>query len=135
VLADTIETTFAIENVEAVQTANLTLFTENGFPFDAGIQVYLLDENLVIVDSIIAAPTTIYSAPLTSSGGYFFANGFTPTVLQIPMNESQTQRFLNSSRVIVKTRFNTNTNPSFVKIFSTNRLDFNLTADFEYRVN
>lgn len=135
VLADTIETTFGIENVENVQTANLTLYADNGFPFDAGVQVYLLDGNAAIIDSIIAQPALIYSAPLTSSAGYFFSSGFTPTVLQIPMNEVQTQRFLNSSRVVVKARFNTNTNPMYVKIFSTNRLDFNLTADFEYRVN
>jgi hypothetical protein len=135
VLVDTMETGFNITNAANIQTADLTLYTGNGFPFSANVQLFLLDENNLIVDSMIVAPGLIASAPLTSSGGYYFANGATQSVISIPLNESQTSRFLNSSRIVMKTIFNTGTNPNYVKIFSTNRLDFNLTADFEYRVS
>lgn len=135
VLLDTLDTDFGITNAADIRTAHLTLFAGNGFPFDAAIQLYLLDANNVITDSIVTAPGIIYSAPLSTAAGYYFANGATQSVVSIPLNETQTSAFVNSTRVLMKARFNTNTAPAYVKIFSTNRLDFNLTADFEYRVN
>jgi len=135
VLVDTLETNLSVTNAANILTANLTLFTGNGFPFAGNLQFYLLDENNAVVDSIVVAPGLIASAPLAQAGGYYFADGATQSVINIPMNESQTSRILNSSRMIMKTTFNTGTNPDYVKIFSTNKLDFNLTADFEYRVN
>ncbi len=134
VLVDTIPTNFGIATAEDIQTAHLKIFASNGFPFDAKIQIYFLDANNTIMDSIVADPGTIYSAPLSSSGGYFFANGATQSLIAIPMNETQTSIFVNSSRLLVKTILDTNTNPNYVKIFTTNRLDLNVTADFEYRV-
>lgn len=133
-LVDTVDVDFGTVAAEDVRKLNLTLYAGNGFPFDAGIQIYLLDALNTIVDSIVTAPGVIYSAPLASSGGYFFADGATQSVVTIPLNEAQTSLFMNSSRVVIKPVFDTNTNPNYVKIFTTNRLDVNLVADFEYRV-
>lgn len=135
VLVDTIETDLGIANAEDVREANLTLLIGNGFPFDANVQISLLDANNSVTSSIIATPANVASAPLGLSGGYYFANGATQSVLQIPLNETQTQALLNSTRVVFTAVFDTNTNPNYVKIFTTNHIDFNLTADFEYRVN
>lgn len=135
VLVDTLDTDFGTLSEQGIQTANLKLFVNNGFPFDATIQIYLLDANNVVTDSIVASPGTIYSAPLSNSGGYFFANGSSQSLLTVPLNEAQTIAFLNSDRLVIKSRYDTNSNPNYVKIFTTNRLDLNLTADFEYRVN
>lgn len=135
VLADTISTDFGITNAEDVRKANLTLFVGNGFPFDADIQLDLVDEFNNVTGSIVATPGLIASAPLALSNGYYFANGATQSVINIPLTEAQTAELLNSNHLIFRATFNTNTNPDFVKIFTTNRLDFNLTADFEYRVN
>ncbi len=135
VLVDTLETDFGITDAAAVQTMNLTLHAGNGFPFSAQMQLLLLDANNSVTGTIIAAPGIIASAPLSISGGYYFANGATQSVLSIPLNETQTQQLLNSTRIVMQSIFDTGTNPNYVKIFSTNRLDFNLTADIEYRVN
>lgn len=135
VLVDTIATDFNVANAEDIRTGNLTLFAGNGFPFDADVQLLLLDENNNVFSSLIATPGIIASAPLAQSGGYFFANGATQSVLHIPLDEAQTDAFLHSTRVLFRAVFDTNTNPNYVKIFTTNKLDFNLTADFEYRVN
>lgn len=135
VLVDTIATDFNVANAEDIRTANLTLFAGNGFPFDADVQLLLLDENNNVTTSLVATPGIIASAPLAQAGGYFFANGATQSVLHIPLDEAQTDAFLHSTRVLFRAVFDTNTNPNYVKIFTTNKLDFNLTADFEYRVN
>lgn len=135
VLVDTIATDFGIASTEDIRKANLTLFVNNGFPFDADVQLFMLDANNNITASTIVSPTLVASAPLGSSGGYFFANGATQSVLHIPLDEAQTSELLNSTKILFRAVFDTNTNPNYVKIFTTNRLDFNLTADFEYRVN
>lgn len=134
-LVDTLDTDFEFENHDAVREANLKLFVGNSFPFDATIELYLLDENNNLLDQIVAAPGIVASAPLSFSNGYYFSNGATQSLLNIPLNETQTQELFHSSRIVMKAIFDTNSNPNFVKIFTTNRLDFNLTADFEYRVN
>ncbi len=134
-LVDTVATDFGIANPEDIKEANLSLFVGNGFPFGANIELYLLDANNNLLDQIVTTPGLVASAPLSFSGGYYFANGATQSLLSIPLNEAQTASLLNSTRVVLKVTLDTGTNPNYVKIFTTNKLDFNLTADFEYRVN
>lgn len=135
VLVDTVDTDFGTLNSGAVREANITIHADNSFPLDAILQVFMIDENNNLLDQVVASPGTVYSGPLSVSGGYYFSNGSTQSVVNIPLNESQTANFLNSTRLVVKATFDTHTNPSYVKIFTTNRLAFDITADFEYRVN
>jgi hypothetical protein len=134
-LVDTLDTDFDVENHDAIREANLKLFVGNSFPFDANIELYFIDENNNLLDQIVTSPGLVASAPLSFSNGYYFSNGATQSLLNIPLNEEQTQELFHSHHVVMKAIFDTNSNPDYVKIFTTNRLDFNLTADFEYRVN
>jgi hypothetical protein len=135
VLVDTVATDFGITNPEDIREANLRLFVGNSFPFGANIELYMLDENNNLVDQIVTTPGLVASAPLSFLNGYYFSNGATQSMLTIPLDEMHTQLLLASTRIVMKATFDTGTNPNYVKIFTTNRLDFNLTADFEYRVN
>jgi hypothetical protein len=135
VLVDTVDVDFSGVETNTVQNGILTVYANNGFPFDAGFQIYMLSETNSIIDSLVAPPGTVYSAPLATSGGYFFANGSTNSIVKIPMNEAQTSSLLTSTKLLIRPRFHTGTAPSFVKIFSTNRISLNITADFEYRIN
>lgn len=134
VLVDTVDVDFSGVEADDVQNGVLTVYASNGFPFDAGVQIYLLDATNSIIDSVVAAPGTIYSAPLSNSGGYFFANGSTNSIVKIPLNETQTSSLLHSTRLLIRPRFHTGTAPDYVKIYSTNKIGINITADFEYRV-
>ncbi len=135
VLVDTVNVDFSGVETDAVKNGVLSVHANNGFPFDAGLQIYMLSETNSIIDSLVAPPGTVYSAPLSNSGGYFFANGSTNSIVKIPMNETKTSSLLASTRLLIRPRFHTGTAPSFVKIFSTNRLALNISADFEYRIN
>lgn len=134
-LADTFDVDFSNVEADNIREGKLTVYAGNGFPFDAGLQIFLLDVNNNIIDSVVSAPGTVLAAPLSSSGGYFFANGATNSTVFIPLNEIQTANLLHSTRLLIKPRFHTGTAPSYVKIFSTNRLALNISADFEYRMN
>jgi hypothetical protein len=66
--------------------------------------------------------------------GYYVSQGFSNSQVLVPLNETQTQALLNSSKIVFLSKFDTNSNPVYAKIFGSNRLDLNLSADFDYRV-
>lgn len=133
-LQDTVETNFtSVKNKEDILQGTLTLYAQNSFPFSATVQIYLLDGNNQITDSIVAQPNVISAGIFApASGNYLFTNGFNSSEIQIPLSPAQTQSLLHSSNVVFKTVFDTNSAPSYVKVYSTNRLDLQLTADFDY---
>ncbi len=133
-VVDTLVPNFAsVERQENVLDGQLTLFAQNSFPFDADIQVYFVDAFGFITDSVVAFPNRIASGPINSTGLYYMSSGFTSSQVNIPLNTLQTRNLFSASRIIIKATFDTNSSPSYVKIFSSNRLDFQLTADFNYR--
>lgn len=134
-VADTVETDFSgITNKEDILKGTLTLYAQNSFPFSADLQIYLLDANGLISDSIVASPNSIASGITTVSSGYTISAGFTSSQIRIPLNETQTQALLSSTRVVMKVILDTNSAPQYVKIFNTNRLDLQLSADFDYHI-
>jgi hypothetical protein len=134
-VGDTIAADFSqVANKEDILKGTLTLYAQNSFPFTAGIQIYLLDATGAITDSIVTMPNIISSGTTSSAAGYTFSTGFTSSTLQLPLTAEQTQKLLNSSRLFFKAKFDTNSAPAYVKIYNTNRLDLQLSADFDYHI-
>ncbi|GAB4137867.1 MAG: hypothetical protein Fur0041_12720 [Bacteroidia bacterium] len=134
-LIDTIETDFSsVENKENILSAGLHVYTENGFPFEAGLQLYLLDAGGNITDSIVAAPGVIASAPLVTAGTYYRANGFTSSEVKLNLNFTQTQALLNATRIVSKVIFDTHSTPDYVKVFNTDKLNLRIAAELEYHI-
>ncbi len=132
-LLDTLDVDLtAVEDPQAVGDAALTVYAQNGFPFEAQIQLYLLDAAGNITDMIVASPGIIAQAPLLNNGSYFTSSGTTPSVLNIPLTAAQSQRLLGSSKVLTRIVFDTNSAPDYVRIRNTDRFDVRITADFNY---
>ncbi|MCU0433528.1 MAG: hypothetical protein MUC87_08750 [Bacteroidia bacterium] len=132
-LADTLDVDLtAVENPDAVGSGALTVYAQNGFPFQAAVQLYLLDAAGNITDVLVAQPNVIAQAPLTSMSTNMFSNGTTPSILHIPLTAEQSQRVLSSSKVLTRVVFDTNSAPYYVRIRTTDRLDLRITADFNY---
>ncbi|HEY0030292.1 MAG TPA: hypothetical protein VGC65_06000, partial [Bacteroidia bacterium] len=55
------------EGSNNIHDGTITLFANNGFPFDAKIQVYLLNSSNVAVDSVFGYANTIVEAPVNSA--------------------------------------------------------------------
>lgn len=101
---------------------------------DATIDLYFIDVNGNTIGSLVSQPNTINSGPVTLSGGYLVSTGTANSQLTIPLSESQTSDMLNCVKIIFKAKFDTNSNPVYAKIFASNHLDINLSADFDYRI-
>ncbi|HTL80743.1 MAG TPA: hypothetical protein VL651_03505, partial [Bacteroidia bacterium] len=136
VIADTTNIDFSsIKNKENIEKGTLTLHAQNDFPFSASVQFFLVDANNNVLDSLVAPPGTIVSGITGMLNNYLVATGFASSEVRIPLTATQTQALLNSTHIIMRAIYDTNSAPTYVKIFDTNRLDLQLSADFDYLVN
>lgn len=134
VVADTIIPDFSsFTHRENILKGTITLNAANSFPFDATIDLYFIDAFGNVTGSVVAAPNTITSGPVSLVSGYYVSQGISNSQVLIPLNEAQTQAMLYSSKIVFVSKFDTNSNPVYAKVFASNRLDLNLSADFDYR--
>lgn len=135
VVADTVVPDFSsVKNEENILKGTLSLYAANSFPFDATIDIYFLDANGNAIGSVVSQPNVISSGPVTMSGGYLVSVGFSNSLVRVPLDESQTQALFHSAKIVFVSKYDTNSNPTYAKIFQSNRLDIKLSADFDYRI-
>jgi hypothetical protein len=131
-LTDTIDFHLDRPETDIVNSGILTLIADNGFPFSAKSQIYLLDENNLIIDSLITTNSTIFSAPLDAQDK---AIGKRKTKIIIPVSGNRLDNIYNTKKVILKVKFNTANQGHYIKIYSDYAIDMILTADFNLTVN
>ena len=106
-----------IENDMQIEQAYITI--NNGFPLDANLQLILLDQNNLVIDTLIhnaminAAPLDINNIAVTSIS----------TTLEIDYKD-----FENGNKIIASAQFTTQPNDEYLKIYSHYQLEINLSA-------
>lgn len=130
-LSDTVPFTISgATDFEPVGFTKLTLIADNGFPFDLNVQLFLLDSNQVVVDSILS-PGLINAAPFDVN---FRAVGFRETLLDIPVDEVRKDKLLNVQQMVIRLQFTTPDYPQLFQLYSNYRLDLKLIADGKYSI-
>ncbi len=135
-LADTLPVNFASSSqAEQIKSGTFTLYASNLFPFSAGIQLYLLDNNKHVIDSLCSTPQTIAAGVPNTSGFVTMAQN---SVLTIPINPLQASRLFSSHNIIVVARFNTGCTTclpiQYSKIYSNYMLNIKLIGNLDYQV-
>jgi hypothetical protein len=132
-IADTLNVNFdkVSSNVNRLHSCFLTLYAENGFPFDAAVQLFMMDQNGHVKDSLIGSMNHIDPAPVDAS---FKATAKRETILRIPVNETKIANLIGSKKLMILARFNTSSKPNFIKIYDAYKIDFQLTGDFNYTI-
>lgn len=127
----TISDTVAINtaSLENVNSGTLYLYADNGFPFTAEVQLYLLDAGLNIVDSLVSAPNAVL-APLLD--GNNVCQGKKMSVLVFDMDEDKLSLLNASDKIYIRVKFNTAEAPEYVKLYSFYEMDVKLVGDFNY---
>lgn len=116
-----------------INGGNLYLYATNSMPFDAAIQIYLLDKNLNISDSLLVPPgNTILSGQLGTNLKVINA---VSSKLTIPVTKNKLSRLVHSDKALVIARFNTANQPNPVNIYNYYKLDLKLIADFNYSIS
>jgi hypothetical protein len=110
--------------------AMLKLIADNGFPLNADLQIYLLDQNLQISDSLLS-PAFLYAPALDASLKVIAPQR---TEYYIPMSEYRLNKLFASKKLIFRAKFNTLPAGSHVKIYEHYKLDLKLCSDFNYLI-
>jgi hypothetical protein len=114
-----------------IHSGTITLIANNGFPLEASIQLYLLNENNQITDSLYTYPNIIDQAPVNSS---LRSVGKKATKLISEVSESKMNLIYNSKKVKLKVKFNTISNTQYIKIYSDYSIDVKLMGDINYTI-
>lgn len=131
-LADTLNLNISNNNgSQHVHSGNITLFANNGFPFDASLQFYLLNDANVIVDSLFGYTNTIIEAPIDQNLRVVDKK---LTKIVIPISENKMSLLFNTKKVRLKVKFNTSAKPQYIKIYSDYSMDVKLVGDLNYTV-
>ena len=130
-LADTLDLNISSNGKQNVKSGTITLYADNGFPFDASLQFYLLNNANLAVDSLFANANTIDEAPINSN---LRAVGKKLTKLIIPISASKMNLLYNTKKLKLKVKFNTSAQPNYIKIYSDYSIDVKLVGDINYTV-
>ena len=106
----------------------LTVYANNGFPFDAGIKIYTINSMNVITDTL-AGTSTIMQAPVNNQ---LKVTEKRLTKITIPLTPSQINTLYDTRKAIFKIKFNTAAQPNFIKIYSDYTMDIKVVGDFNY---
>ena len=112
-------------NDDNFEIEKIFLTMNNGFPFDANIQLILLDENNLIIDTLLNN-TLITSAQINSSN---IVINSTTTTIEINYTD-----FESVNKMVVITSFTTKPTNQFIDIYSYYELDITLSAKINKRI-
>ncbi len=121
---------FAFNDIGDIQEGEVKLVVENELPLEAGLQLYFLNENDLVVDSLFQdIPTLIKGAPIDEMGN---ANGMAETITYIPVTASQVQRIQQAQQLQVKAFFKTSGSlKEPVQLLATQEIRFRMGLRFK----
>jgi len=128
-LTDTVDFNLG-ENPNTIKSGTLSLLADNGFPFSAQVQLYLLGENKQITDSLLFPD--LIAAPYMNA--YYTVVHPKRSVLTIPLPGSKIPLLYQTKKMLLVARFNTSGAGHYVKIYDHYKLDLKLTGDFNYLI-
>lgn len=130
VLDDTVSFSYTeTEQSARVKKGTVHVFTDNGFPFDAALQLYLLDENGIQLDSLFSTASVIKPGKLDDQLNVI-ENGKAHLTLEMP--ENRIELLNRTKRIRIRAIMNTAGSPSLVKIYDTYKLGVKASAEFTY---
>jgi hypothetical protein len=111
-------------------SGKLKLIADNGFPFTANFQIYLIDANHHIADSLLN--NCLIEAPTLDVNNKVIAPR--RSEFEIPMPADRYSSMFAYKKAYLVAKFNTTGTANFVKIYSYYKLKLKLTADFDYLI-
>jgi len=131
-LSDTLDfSTDANDIGKHINSGNFRLVADNGFPLSAKAQLYLLDENNVLLDSLLA--DNVIAAPGLDAD--FKVVQSLVSNLILPVGNSTGEKLNNTRKINIKIIFDTPLVPQLMKIYDGYKMDIKIIGDFNYTIN
>ena len=133
-IRDTAEFTIDTSSEEEANKINggqLLLHAWNGYPLDANLQFYLMDEQYNLIDSLFAGEQLLPSGILTNQ----VVTESTFSTSPIPLTPAKIDRLYDTHYILIKTRISTAGYPDPVQLFDSYAIDVKLIGDFSYSID
>jgi len=131
-LSDTANYNLTNDDIKNVNGGNLNLYIDNDFPIESKVQLFLLDENNNVFDSLLINNQDVLPADLIQNSIYTQQKR---TKIVIPVTVAKLQEIVNSSKMLINVSFNTKPDNTYVKIYDFYKMNFKIVADFNYSIN
>ncbi len=119
---------------DEVDNALIKLTAVNGFPLDAKIQAYFIDENADVLDSLFYDDTHVFKAAETDSEGN--ATQSTESSVKVQVAEDRLDLISDAKRMIIVTLLNTPGNPTnSVRFTEEDKLNVSVFGQTDFDIN
>ncbi len=119
-----------IGNAEKLKSGSLILYVDNLFPLSFDFQVYILDQNKQVLDSLFEKGTNIAPAQ-TDGNGYVVSPS--KNELLIPLPASKIELLRQYKDVLIRARVNTAANKMY-QLYQNHNMKITLVADVKYEI-
>lgn len=117
-------------NVDAIGPSTLYVVAKNGFPFDINLQLFLIDENNIVTDSILVSDLIVSG----TIGANLLVSQSTTTKIPIPIDAIRKSKILATKRIAIRATFNSPTYPLLTQLYNSYHLDLKLIGDGTYYI-
>ncbi|MCW3077628.1 MAG: hypothetical protein JWO32_2237 [Bacteroidetes bacterium] len=121
-----------LKQLDHVNYGQFIINTSNGYPFQAKLQAYLIDDYGVVVDSLFTPGQNIIDRGLVDLQNVVTQS--TRSQLKIPLDQFKISNLKKSKKLRIETYFIMPPNPPDIKIYEDYSLDVNIIAEINYRL-
>ena len=125
-------TTLGIESTttDNVLAGDLQILATNSFPFDLTLKGYLLDENKVLIDSLLSNQIILAAAV----NDLLRVTQSKQTTLRVPVSETLKLHLNQARYIVLKARLNTQPEDTILPMYADYELHLQLIGNGKYRV-
>jgi hypothetical protein len=138
-LADTLDFNFGQDaKMDMLEWMSIRVNTENGFPVDGKLQIYFLDDNNVIIDSLflVESDQQVINAAPVGAGPDYRVTQSSSKMTEVRLEQPRLTGLEPTAKIVVLGRMATIQNGTeLVKIYSDYLLDVRLGARAKFNVN
>ena len=131
-IEDTLD--FALDSINVLQSATLRAIIENEFPVDVDVQLYFVDENYTVIDSLFSnGERLVQSSTIDANGDLVSA---TTSENDIVVSEDKLDNLMNSSKIILHASLETgNGGTQDAKFYTHYEMNINLGIIATIQIN
>lgn len=112
--------------VESINSGSFTLVANNGMPLEGMMELILLDENSVALDTLLV-PSTIAAPPLDAENKVISP---VESRIVIPIPDKTSNILPRTKKIRFRVRFNTANQPDLIEFYDTYFIDVKLIGNF-----
>lgn len=135
-ISDTLDLDVSDLNNSEIETASIRINANNNLPFDANLQIYLLDENLIVLDSLLdstnGANKVVVGAETDAEGTPVAPGVFEGDFI---VSKEKFNKLFSAKKILLFSTLQTSDQPKNVKFRANDKLSIKLGLKVKVKLN